>query len=389
VKKEKLWTKDYILILLCVLFASFTTNVFMIIVPTYVLDIGGSDAITGFMMTGLTISGIITRIFFGPLIDRWGRKKTLMLGSSLFALNTLAYCFIKSIPGLFILRIFNGISQGIFFPVPPTIVADVVPKGRLVDGIGFFGATSSLGFAAASFVGLSIYQNYGATMLFALSFLCAAISVIFASLVKDRYVVENEDINTINKKRIQLPKVSMIFEFSILLTSLINFFILFSNSSVSNFLINCGLSRGISKISLFFVVNHIVNIIVRLMTGKIARKINENVLISFGIVCTFLAMVLIAFAHNIYIMLIASILLGIGVTMIQQLIHVKILHGVEENRRGVANSTFQLLGDIGNGVGATVWGNVASYGGYFITFILAAASTLFAGMIHIKQAMRK
>ena len=78
-KKEKLWTKDYILILLCVLFASFTTNVFMIIVPTYVLDIGGSDAITGFMMTGLTILGIITRIFFGPLIDRWGRKKTLML----------------------------------------------------------------------------------------------------------------------------------------------------------------------------------------------------------------------------------------------------------------------------------------------------------------------
>lgn len=68
--KEKLWTKNYILVLVIVMLAAFTHNAFTTIFPLYVLDIGGSNSDTGFMMALLTLAGVVTRLFAGQLIDR-------------------------------------------------------------------------------------------------------------------------------------------------------------------------------------------------------------------------------------------------------------------------------------------------------------------------------
>lgn len=389
--QEKFWSKDYICILLVSTFASFTNNVFQVIFPVYVLDLGGSNALTGMMMTGLTIAGIIIRIVMGPLIDGWGRKKMLVLGSSLYALNAWAYCFVTDFTGLFVLRIFHGVSQGIFFPVPPTIVADVTPKQRLVDAMGFFGVSSSIAFAVTPTIGFAIYEAFGARTLFFCAFLCAAISVLFAVLVKERYQKPVNPESQIDKPKKKV-RLSAIIEFSILLPSMVSFFVYLGNSSVTNFLATCGIERGISQISLFFMLNNIVMIVMRLLTGRLTRWFDMHKIIMGGVAACFVGTLIIAFAQDIWWMLVASLLLGIGMTVVIQLLQVRVLSMVAENRRGVANSTFMLVGDVGNGLGATVWGGVSSYFGYLWTYLLSAAMVLIGGMTQIlddKKAKHK
>ena len=142
---RRLWSRNFVLINLCVALASFTNFSYIYILPVHVLRIGGTNTDVGLMGAGLTAFGLLTRLVMSPLIDRWGRKPMLMLGIGLYAANSLGYWILRdSVACMIIMRCVSGFSQGILFPVPPTCVSDVSPRDRLVDALGIFGISSAL-----------------------------------------------------------------------------------------------------------------------------------------------------------------------------------------------------------------------------------------------------
>lgn len=391
----RLWSKDYVFLLLAVFFASFTHNVFLIVLPVYVLDIGGSNTVTGLMMTGLTVAGICIRIVMAPLVDRIGRKKILVLGSATFALNTIAFCFVRDIPGLFCLQVINGIAQGIYFPVPPTLVGDIVPRERLVDGMGFFGIAASLSASLAPTVGLSLYEAFGPLVLFTVSSIFAVISAGFTTLVREHYKVPETE-----KKMAEAPpqdafrprgfRPLAVLELAVIVPALINFLVCFGNSSVINYLAPCGLARGIAGISTFFFVNNMTIILTRMLTGRLERRFGKIRLIAVGCLLNAAGIILIAFSHHTVPVLLAALLFGSGLSLTTQLQQVRIVEMVPENRRGVANATLMLFGDLGTGSGSMVWGSVTEGLGYTAAYLLSACSGICAAGVHLtKYAWKK
>lgn len=381
-ESQKLWSKDYVFLLISVLFASLCNGALIVIFPVYVIDLGGNNALTGLMMTGMTVAGIVTRLAFGPLIDSWGRKKVLVLGTILFAINALLYCFITDLAGLFVLRIFNGISQGVFFPVPPTVASDLSPKDKLVQGMSYFGIPPAIGAGLGPVLGMWVYEDFGALPLFVCLTLLAVLSYVFAIFIKERYQVPEKKAPR-EKREWKRPKLSSILEFSVLLPSIILLFISLGQSSTSNFLAPFGLERGIADISIFFLLNNIVIILTRLFTDTLTKKFGEVRVITVGGVLFAAATVIIAFSYSMVPIVISSLLFGVGVSLITQLLQVLMFRMVPENRRGVANSTYMLLGDIGMGLGATIWGVTSAYGGYTITYILSAVVIVVAIFLHL------
>lgn len=128
VTKSRLWSGPYLVFLLSIVFASVTDSTLINVLPVYMQDMVGSNLATGWMITGLTVASMVTRLVCGPLTDRFGRKRLVVIGSSAYALNALAYCFAPNIETIFFLRVLNGVTQGIYFPVPPMLVADLVPE---------------------------------------------------------------------------------------------------------------------------------------------------------------------------------------------------------------------------------------------------------------------
>lgn len=378
---RRLWTKDFILIFLISSIASYTNSIFISLLPVYVLDLGGTNALTGMMMTGLTVLGIATRIVVAPLIDKVGRKKLLVLGSGLYALNALAFCLTKDLNILFALRVLHGFTQGIFFPVPPTMVADISPEDLLVDAIGFFGVSSSLVFAVTPIVGLEIYNSLGADAMFLSAAVTALVSFALSLLVKEHY---QRPVKAPGQQAARSPgfRLDATFLSLVLIPSLIVLFIYVGNSAIMSFLTPCGLSRGIRQISLYFLANNLAVIVSRLAVGRVISYISKRACIFAGLLLCGGGTFLIAFADGLPLMLLSAVLVGVGLTAVTQLLQVEVLTSVPDARRGVATSTFMLLGDIGNGVGAAIWGAVSSGAGYAITYALAGASTLAGCLFH-------
>lgn len=385
---KRLWNKDFILILLVCSIASFTNSVFMNLLPVYVLDLGGSNADTGMMMTGLTVLGIITRVIIAPLIDKIGRKSLLLLGAASYTVNALCFCFTDDLTVIFILRVLHGFTQGIFFPVPPTMVADCTLEDLLIDGMGFFGIASSIMFAVTPSIGLAIYENLGSIALFITATAAALISFLLALPITERY--HKPAAPKAAEKQKKSFRIDSAFLLMVLVPSMISFFLYVGNSAITNYLTPCGLSRGLGQISLFFLVNNLAVIVARLLVGRVIAFLSRNALIHIGLVLCAGGTALLAIAHDMALVFLAAVLIGVGITAVSQLLQVQVMTSVSDDRRGLANTVFMLLGDIGNGAGAAIWGAVSAGAGYALTYALAGASTLFASLFQgVYQRNRK
>ena len=373
-EKQSLWSRNFIIINLCVMFASFTNFAFIYILPVHMLRIGGTNSRVGLMGAGLTIVGLVTRLTIAPKIDTWGRKPMLVLGGILFAVNALGYFLLRdSIPGIIVMRCFSGFSQGILFPVPPTIVSDISPKDKLVDGLGYFGIASSLPAIFSPVLGLYLYENIGSFAFFTVTLITSVISIVFGLMYKDVYVPQKK------AKAVRTRfSLNSVLEVSILILCLVSFLAIFGFSPVNNFVILCGESRGIAAMSLFFTVHNIAIITTRLVAGKLRRFMNSKAIIVLGLMIIGGGTVLVAFAQNTVMMMIASAIMAIGGTLYSQYLQADILLSVPNERRGVANSTLMLAQDLGTGAGAATFGVVSENLGYTVTFIAAGFITWLA-----------
>lgn len=378
---RRLWSRDFILIVLVCTIASYTNSTFMTLLPVYVLDLGGTNAMTGMMMTGLTVVGMFTRIIAAPLFDRVGRKKMLMLGAGLYAVNALLFCFTKDLNMLFALRVLQGFTQGVFFPVPHIIVADISPEDMLVDVMGLFGAANAVVFAVAPSIGLAVYNDLGPQALFVSSAVTGFLSFFFSLFIKEHYRpaprVQAEPGRKTKKAGFDRALLLLV-----LLPSLVHLFLYIGNSAVSNFLTPCGLSRGLAQISLYFFVNNIAVIGARLTVGRLIVYLSKKTCILLGVLLSAGGTALIAVARNMPLMLLSAVLMGLGFTSAAQLLQAQVMLTTPSEHRGVASTVFTFMGDIGTGAGAALWGALSAGAGYTVTYLLAGASTLAGGVFH-------
>lgn len=379
---RRLWNRDFLLLLLACTIATYPNSIFISLLPVYVLDLGGTNALSGMMMTGLTVLGILTRIFVAPLIDKVGRKKLLVLGSVLYAMNAAAFCFTEDLSVIFVLRVLHGFTQGVFFPVPHAMVADISPKDMLVDALGFLGAFPAIAFAVTPTIGLAVYNAFGPKTLFLTASIAGVIAFVLTLFVREHYQKPVQVPKEKREKKRLALQIDRIFLTLVLLPCLINLFLYTGNSAITSFLTPCGLSRGIGQISLYFLINNIAVIVSRLMIGRIIPYVSKRVCIFGGLLLAAFGTAIIAFAHGMGLIVLSAVLTGVGLTAANQLLQVEVVGAVPQNRWGIANSAYTLSSDVGTGFGAAVWGAASTAVGYAPTYLLAGAATLLSCIFH-------
>jgi MFS family permease len=127
----------------------------------------GNIGYYGGLLFALFLIGWGLAFLWGPIGDRFGRVRTLMLTVLCYSAFTLLSAFATSVWQLAILRLLAGIGIGGEWAMGGTFVAEEWPENRRIAGAGFMHTGYYFGFLLAALANYSIGSHFGWRAMFA------------------------------------------------------------------------------------------------------------------------------------------------------------------------------------------------------------------------------
>ena len=155
---------------------------FMIMMPlgpqfTQIFQI--TDAQFGFLVSAYTLAAGVSGLLASLYIDRFGRKRLLLVMYTMFAVATLACGLAHTYGTLMLARIAAGVFGGVLSALVQTIVADIVPFERRGKAMGIVMSAFSVATVAGVPSGLFLAAHFDWHMPF---FVIAGVSLCLAAI---------------------------------------------------------------------------------------------------------------------------------------------------------------------------------------------------------------
>lgn len=372
-KREPIWTKSFISISLTQFTVFLAFYALLTTLPIYVIqDMNGTEAQGGLTVTAMLVAAILIRPFSGKLIDVIGKKKTLIAGIMVFTMTTFLYIGITEFIPLLWLRLFHGLSFGLFTTVSGAIAADVVPASRRGEGIGYFAMAMNLAVVAGPFIGLTVLQFAPFHVLFIL------LSVFMVSGTLSAFLV-NVPKTTETGQQTAKIKLSLhdLIETKAVPIALISSLVALSYSSILSFLSVYANAIGLSSAaSYFFLVFAVAMLLSRPYLGRAFDTKGPRFVI---LPCLFLfavGLVFISFTSTAWMLLISAAIIGLGYGTLLPSFQTMAVQSASIKRSGHSTATFFMFYDSGIAAGSFIWGLVVAQAGYQQLYIISALIVL-------------
>ncbi|HZJ85365.1 MAG TPA: MFS transporter [Syntrophomonadaceae bacterium] len=374
-QEDGLWTRDFILISIIGLFTFLGFQMLMPTLPLYAKFLGGTDAHAGLVVGIFTFAAVIIRPFTGYALDAYGRKGIFFIGMFIFTACVFGYMWVPSLLILLLLRFVHGFGWGLTSTAASTVAADVIPRNRMGEGMGYYGLAPTLSMALAPALGLFIISHYNFNVLFSLSTVLIIIAILLALFINYQKVAAVQ-------RKFQL------IEKDALVPSLVVLFITMTYGAIVSFLAIYAGELGISNIGLFFTIYAIALTITRPIAGRLADKRGFDLVVIPGISFITIAMVLLFFANSMTWFLVAAVVYGIGFGSTQPALLALAIVKTSPKKRGGANATFFTGFDLGIGIGSIMWGLIVGMVGYSWMYLLATIPALIGLGIYFVYQVR-
>lgn len=374
-KKEKIWTRDFILICLANFFIFLGFQMTLPTIPLFVEHLGGNDQLIGFVVGIFTFSALLLRPFAGHALESKGRKFVYLFGLAIFVLSVGSFGFAMSIAFLFALRIIQGVGWGFSTTASGTIATDIIPPKRRGEGMGYYGLSGNLALAFGPSLGLALSGVLSFKLLF---FICAGLGIA-AFLLSS-----NIHYKKVEKSASSAGTVKWdIYEKSALPPSLLLFFITVTFGGIASFLPLYTAQKGITGIQWYFLIYALALMLTRTFAGKLYDKKGHQAVFIPGAILIVLAMILLSWLPNTYVLFIAAFLYGFGFGTVQPALQAWSIEKAPKNRKGMANATFFSFFDLGVGVGAMAFGQIGHLFGYGSIYKTSAVSVVLAIVLYL------
>jgi len=402
--EQKVWNKDFIFNLISSMSICFCTYFMSTALPIYAQIITGTVAYSGFMTGIYSFAALAVRPVAGLFIDKYGRKNALIFGAFLCVISCLFY---ELLPGIFLLlaiRVLHGFGLGIHTTTAGAVAADVIPKNRMNEGMGYFGLYSTISIALAPAIALYVIGSAGLErfrLLFLLSVLICLLGMVVDCFInyERRRKKQEGSIKPAGNMREEsagktanaevMPKTFLGFEYAVFLPVAVVILNYFSYSSIMSFLALYALEENIGHIGMFFTVMAAGMGFSRLFLGKFADKYGPNIVIIPGIIFFAVCFTVIPFTHSLYILVPLAFPYGMAFASVNPALNVIILNRCSPQRKGSASAAFYAAVDIGLGAGSILFGFVAALWGYTAVFLGSLGLEIAALLIFVFGLAKK
>ena len=371
--QEKLWTKDFILIMIINFFVFLNHLMILSTFPFYIEYLHGSEAVAGLAAAAFSLVAVFIRPVIGWVLDNGKRGVVLAIGLIGMGAMPLGYMSVSLIVTALIFRMIHGVALACGNTAANTIATDLLPRSRFGEGMGMFGTSIAVATACAPALGLFLLNQWGFSALFGFSATICFLSLILMTLMK---------IPVVEVKKKPLSFRSLI-DSDAVPASVITFVFLLTFGALENFLAKFAAQEGLPGGGVFFAIMAVVLLLVRVGLSRLLDRRGEGIFVYTCNVAMFVALLLLAFACNKGTYLFAAVLVGYGFGGIAPALQAMAVRLAAPDRRGAANSTYLCAYDLGFGIGGGIAGWLIAGIGYHEMFAILAVANILSVILYV------
>jgi len=345
------------------------TNLFLFLIvatwcflPVVIVGLGGDNVDVGLVMGSIGITSLGSLPVLAPLIDKHGRKIFIIGGILVIGLTNAGFLLFHSYsPLMIVVRLIQGVAFSACFNGCATAIVDLLRPEERAQGIGLFGVSGSMAVAVGPFLGEKVLLTRGTEAYFLLLVGFGLLGFITALTVKEaNRRSSHERIRGFFPTALQDGHLSMMVMAGIFgsgFAAMNTFFPLYAK--------NLGFRAGT-----FFVCYGVCLLLVRIMLGSLADRIDRSKLIFLCLVGFGLLLISTSQIDS----LIQSIFLGALFGVVQGLSYpammAKMVDRSNAENRAIVVALF--TGSFGVGINSSVvaWGLIAKIQGLSFMFML-------------------
>ena len=174
----------------------------------------------------------------------------------------------------------------------------------------------------------------------------------------------------------------------IILASILSFGSHVTFPAVASFLVLYARQIGIDNLGWFFVGSGTTSLLARPLLGKVSDSIGRGRALLACFVLQTVALISLAFASNLFALIISGMLYMIGLAMASSTTLAIAMEQAKPERRGRAMATFSIALPLSNGVGALICGSLVQWLGFFWMYLVVACIASGGLMITIANRAR-
>ncbi|MCM3173494.1 MULTISPECIES: MFS transporter [unclassified Paenibacillus] len=388
----KLWTTDFILLMLCNFLLFLQLHMIVSPLPAYVQDRFHANAFEVSLFTCLfALSAIAARLYSAKALEKGLRNTMIYVGLSIALLATLGYYFAAGIVVLLLLRMLFGVGFGMSSTAFPTMASDIVPVKRMGEGMGYFGLSTSLAMSMGPIIGVTLLQGQGfVTLMLCTAGVVAVIYPLSYSLTRKKAQRGDQGtltpagaIPTTSAKGEKIP-----FNRKLILPSVLNGLLSITYGGLVGFIVLYGKEANLSNPALFFLFNAIAVLLVRPFAGRLYDQKGPKALLIPGAIFIAIGLIILSYATSMPTLFVAAFIYGIGYGSMQSSLQTWMIQIVAPSQRGMANGMFLNSLDLGIATGALLLGGIASLTSYTDMYRYSVMFMIVFLLIYLIQGKR-
>jgi predicted MFS family arabinose efflux permease len=376
--KEKSRKEQRYSIILWILFFSGLTimSSFYITIPlisVFSEEFSVSEGHAVWVSSLFTLCFAIGCLLFGPLSDRFGRKKIMLWGLAALTIVTIILAFQTSLSSIILFRGMQGLTAATFSPVVLPYVMELFPQNKKVFAVSCMSASflmaGIIGQVFSSLVSFHLGWNYVFIILAAVYSILTLLMIFFIPSLPEN---GNQVMDTFKQMRKMLAQKSLWFAFVVALVILLSFVGMYT--ALGNFLSS----------SLFWFTNQqilyvrsvgILGMLMSLFSSGLTKRYGVIPVLRSAIILSAIGLVLLGLGTNMVYIIVVSVVFvsGIAVAIPSLVSMVGELGGAA---RGAAISIYTVIVNLGATIGPILAILLLSAENYILTFSVLACCLL-------------
>ncbi|MHC3377711.1 MFS transporter [Ligilactobacillus equi] len=348
--KERLYTKDVILVMAASFFFMFSNMFINTIINGYAQSLGATESFAGMIVGMMSLTSMFLRPIAGNLTDRFSKYALSLIGGIFIFIGIAGYVLTPNSQLLLLFRLLNGTGFVLCTVCMTTWLATLVPRAHVGQAMGFYGLMNALAMAVGPAVSINLYTRIGYkhTILIGCG---AAVAMMLMVLFVSDHAIPQAKPQTRQKKKFKLiQKDALPVAFLTTLFALPYF------ATQSNLVVYTEERNLHVAVGSYFLIYAVVLLIIRIALKEYFDTVRFRYWFYISIIATAFYLLMLTVMKNNFQMALGAAGMAIGYGVIYSVLQSTALLLAPMGEQGLASSTFYLGLDVGMAMGPILGG---------------------------------